>query len=206
MTISASEGDKEYNGKLYHTFPTAIIAEKSFYENGTDDGTKATDPDNAAYLFINATYGCVPTTYKILLREGDANFRLLRNTNYNVYATIKQIGSKGIYVVIEPVKLYNITVNWKPVEGLVIVSDREADFNKNVNVWSDYTAYSGILKVYKGDGFKTIVIYAKMMRGVMTRYILKNKISHPDDICSFSAEGFHFSPEHSSENNPVFVV
>ena len=41
MTISASEGDKEYNGKLYHTFPTAIIAEKSFYENGTDDGTKA---------------------------------------------------------------------------------------------------------------------------------------------------------------------
>ena len=61
-------------------------------------------------------------------------------------------------------------------------------------------------KVYKGDGFKTIVIYAKMMRGAMTRYILKNKISHPDDICSFSAEGFHFSPEHSSENNPVFVV
>ena len=153
MTISASEGDKEYNGKLYHTFPTAIIAEKSFYENGTDDGTKATDPDNAAYLFINATYGGVPTTYKILLREGDANFRLLRNTNYNVYATIKQIGSKGIYVVIEPVKLYNITVNWKPVEGLVIVSDREADFNKNVNVWSDYTAYSGILKVYKGDAY-----------------------------------------------------
>ena len=153
MTISASEGDKEYNGKLYHTFPTAIIAEKSFYENGTDDGTKATDPDNAAYLFINATYGGVPTTYKILLREGDANFRLLRNTNYNVYATIKQIGSKGIYVVIEPFKLYNITVNWKPVEGLVIVSDREADFNKNVNVWSDYTAYSGILKVYKGDAY-----------------------------------------------------
>ena len=123
-----------------------------------------------------------------------------------MYATIKQIGSKGIYVVIEPVKLYNIAVNWAPVEGLVIVSDREADFNKNVNVWSDYTAYSGILKVYKGDGFKTIVIYAKMMRGAMTRYILKNKISHPDDICSFSAEGFHFSPEHSSENNPVFVV
>ena len=157
MTISASEGDKEYNGKLYHTFPTAIIAEKSFYENGTDDGTKATDPDNAAYLFINATYGGVPTTYKILLREGDANFRLLRNTNYNVYATIKQIGSKGIYVVIEPVKLYNIAVNWEPVEGLVIVSDREADFNKNVNVWSDYTAYSGILKVYKGDAYHDVL-------------------------------------------------
>jgi len=158
FTISASEGDKVYNSKQYHSFPTAIIAEKSFYdENGTDDGTKATNPDNAAYLFINATYGGIPTTYKILLREGDANFRLLRNTNYNVYATIKQIGSKGIYVVIEPVKLYNIAVNWEPVEGLVIVSDREADFNKNVNVWSDYTAYSGILKVYKGDAYHDVL-------------------------------------------------
>lgn len=158
FTISASGGDKVYNSKQYHSFPTAIIAEKSFYdENGTDDGTKATNPDNAAYLFINATYGGIPTTYKILLREGDANFRLLRNTNYNVYATIKQIGSKGIYVVIEPVKLYNIAVNWEPVEGLVIVSDREADFNKNVNVWSDYTAYSGILKVYKGDAYHDVL-------------------------------------------------
>ena len=74
-----------------------------------------------------------------------------------MYATIKQIGSKGIYVVIEPVKLYNIAVNWAPVEGLVIVSDREADFNKNVNVWSDYTAYSGILKVYKGDAYHDVL-------------------------------------------------
>ena len=157
FTISASEGDKEYNGKQYHSFPTAIIAEKSFYKDGADDETKAADPDYAAYIFINATYGGIPTTYKILLREGDANFRLLRNTNYNVYATIKQIGSKGIYVVIEPVKLYNIAVNWEPVEGLVIVSDREADFNKNVNVWSDYTAYSGILKVYKGDAYHDVL-------------------------------------------------
>lgn len=156
-TISASGGDKVYNSKQYHTFPSAIISEKSFYENGLDDATKATDADYAAYLFINATYGGVPTTYKILLREGEANFRLLRNTNYNVYATITQIGSKGIYVIIEPVKLYNITVNWSPVEGLVIVSDREADFNKNINVWSDYTVYSGVLKVYKGDAYHDVL-------------------------------------------------
>ena len=151
--ISVTGGDKEYKSKKYHSFSPAIIAEKSFFKNGSDDEAKATDPEYATYLFINATYGGVPTSYKILLREGDANFRLLRNTNYNVYATITQIGSKGIYAVIEPARMYNITVNWKAVEGLVIVSDREADFNKNVNVWSDYTAYSGILKVYKGDAY-----------------------------------------------------
>lgn len=156
-TISATGGDKVYNSKQYHSFPTTIIPEKSFYKDGQDDEEMATNPDNATYLFINATYGGIPTTYKILLREGDANFRLLRNTNYNVYATIKQIGSKGIYVIIEPVKLYNITVNWSPVEGLVVISDREADFNKNVNVWSDYTVYSGILKVYKDDNYHDVL-------------------------------------------------
>ena len=156
-TISASNGDKLHNSKQYHSFTPAIISEKSFYQNGVDHPDQATNPDNAAYLFINATYGGVPTTYKIELREGDANFRLLRNTNYNVYATITQIGSKGIYVIIEPVKLYNITVNWSPVEGLVIVSDREADYTKDVNVWSDYTVYSGVLKVYKDNAYQDVL-------------------------------------------------
>ncbi len=61
-------------------------------------------------------------------------------------------------------------------------------------------------KVCKGDSFKTIVIYAKMMRGIMSRYILKNRITSPDEIVAFSAEGFHFSPMLSKAGNPVFIV
>lgn len=61
-------------------------------------------------------------------------------------------------------------------------------------------------KVTSGGRLKTIVVYAKMMRGAMTRYILQNRITAPDDILSFSAEGFRYSPAHSSENNPVFIV
>ena len=61
-------------------------------------------------------------------------------------------------------------------------------------------------KVYKGDSLKTIVIYAKMMRGAMTRYILKNRIEIPELIESFEAEGFRFSSRHSAPDNPVFVV
>lgn len=159
--ILSSGGDKVYNSKQYHSFSSAIIAEKSFREGDQDNADKATNPAYASYLFINATYGGVPTTYKVLLGEGEGegstNFRLLRNTNYNVYATITQIGGKGIYVIIEPVKMHNITINWSPVEGPVIISDREADFNKNVNIWSDYAAYSGILKVYKGDTYYDVL-------------------------------------------------
>lgn len=161
--ISATEGDIVHNSKQYHSFSSAIIAEKSFYKDGTKDETLATNEENAAYLFINATYGGVPTSYKILLREKDADFSLLRNTNYNVYATITQIGSKGIYVVIEPIKIHDITVNWSPVEGLVIVSDREADFGKDIDVWNDYTVYSGILKVYKGSYYDVLFKYGSLI-------------------------------------------
>ena len=61
-------------------------------------------------------------------------------------------------------------------------------------------------KVCKGSSLKTIVVYAKMMRGTMSRYVLKNRISSPDEIETFSAEGFCFSPIHSKKDNPVFVV
>ncbi len=61
-------------------------------------------------------------------------------------------------------------------------------------------------KVFKGSGLKTIVIYAKMMRGLMTRHVLKNRLTHPDEILSFASEGFHYSPAHSTPGNPVFVM
>lgn len=160
-TVESSTGETEHDGKKYHSFQSSgcIIPEK-YFEASSDYQNEA----NAAYLVITATFGGVPTTYKVLLRDKDADFRLLRNTNYNVYISVTGIGAKGIYVLIEPAKMYNITVNWKPVEGLVVVSDREADFNKNINVWADYSVYSGVLKVYKGDVYNDVLFkYGSLM-------------------------------------------
>ncbi len=62
-------------------------------------------------------------------------------------------------------------------------------------------------RVNKEGRLKTIVIYAKMMRGEMTRFILKNRISNPDELKHFeSVEGFSYSPEHSTAERPLFFV
>lgn len=45
-------------------------------------------------------------------------------------------------------------------------------------------------KVEKDGRLKTIVIYTKMCRGAMTRYILKNKITDADELKGFEYEGF----------------
>lgn len=61
-------------------------------------------------------------------------------------------------------------------------------------------------KVIKGDTLKTIVVYAKMMRGAMTRFILKNRLTAPDGLEAFSVEGFHYSARHSTPDHPLFIV
>lgn len=52
------------------------------------------------------------------------NHDLKRNNHYNIYATITGLGAMGIYADIVPMDLYEIPVTWKPIEGLVIVSDK----------------------------------------------------------------------------------
>ncbi|WP_454824304.1 peroxide stress protein YaaA, partial [Phocaeicola plebeius] len=41
----------------------------------------------------------------------------------------------------------------------------------------------------------TVVIYAKMCRGEMTRFILKNRIAHPEQLKEFEWEGFSYHGE-----------
>jgi len=60
-------------------------------------------------------------------------------------------------------------------------------------------------KTYKNGKLKTIVIYTKMARGEMTRYILKNRITDPEMIKAFTWEGFEFDEDRSTEDNPIFV-
>ena len=60
-------------------------------------------------------------------------------------------------------------------------------------------------KVWKNGKAETIVIYAKMARGQMTRYIVKNRITNPDALKDFTWEGFRYREDISSENNWIFL-
>ncbi|MFW6101797.1 MAG: peroxide stress protein YaaA [Bacteroidota bacterium] len=62
-----------------------------------------------------------------------------------------------------------------------------------------------VFKEQKGDQYKTIAVYAKKARGMMTRYIIQNRIDDPQEIKGFDWEGYLYSPEMSSENKWVFI-
>lgn len=60
-------------------------------------------------------------------------------------------------------------------------------------------------KVVKNGKAKTVVIYAKMARGKMTRHIIKNRITNPEELKSFSWEGYHYTEEESDQNHWCFL-
>ena len=61
-------------------------------------------------------------------------------------------------------------------------------------------------RVREGDRLKTIVVYTKMCRGEMTRYILKNRIAGPEALKAFGWEGFRFDPALSKGDDWVFTM
>ncbi len=56
----------------------------------------------------------------------------------------------------------------------------------------------------QGKGAKVISFFAKRARGLMARYILTNRIDHPDGLRQFAEEGYAFSPDASAPSRLVF--
>jgi cytoplasmic iron level regulating protein YaaA (DUF328/UPF0246 family) len=59
-------------------------------------------------------------------------------------------------------------------------------------------------KETKDGKTRVIAIFAKRARGMMTDFILRNRIEHAEDIKDFGAGGYQFSSQESTEYNWVF--
>ena len=69
----------------------------------------------------------------------------------------------------------------------------------------DSPIYSANFKQYRDGDFKTIAMYSKKARGLMTRFIVDNKIDSIDDIKSFNYDGYIFQEDMSSYKDFVFT-
>jgi cytoplasmic iron level regulating protein YaaA (DUF328/UPF0246 family) len=56
----------------------------------------------------------------------------------------------------------------------------------------------------KNGKYKVIAFYAKKARGMMSRYILENKISRLEDLQGFDYGGYRYNADLSSAKEPVF--
>jgi cytoplasmic iron level regulating protein YaaA (DUF328/UPF0246 family) len=87
---------------------------------------------------------------------------------------------------------------------LVVLASKEyyqaIDF-KNLKAKSIFIDF----KEERDGELKTIALLAKKARGLMSRYIVVNKIDQEDQLKSFTEGGYKFLANKSGENNFVFV-
>jgi len=60
-------------------------------------------------------------------------------------------------------------------------------------------------KEIKNDKARVVAVFAKRARGLMSDYILRNRIQSPEDIKKIKTAGYKYSQEQSNANNLVFT-
>lgn len=108
---------------------------------------------------------------------------------------------------------------WRDKQTQLLIDDIKADDGILLNVasmdvqpafhWKEVEEAVRIItpefKVWKNGEAKTIVIYAKMCRGQMSRFIIKNRITNPEELKAFTWEGFSYNESMSDTNHWVFL-
>lgn len=60
-------------------------------------------------------------------------------------------------------------------------------------------------KDQKNGTYKMISFFAKKARGLMSRFIIENDITNPEDLLAFESDGYTFNPHLSKPGKPVFT-
>lgn len=60
-------------------------------------------------------------------------------------------------------------------------------------------------KEHKDGQYQMVSFFAKRARGLMSRFIIQNRISDPEELKAFDSEGYYFNNQLSKEDNFVFT-
>lgn len=97
-------------------------------------------------------------------------------------------------------------LNKEMTEGEVIINLASSEYFKAVDQKVlKATMITPVFKELKNGEYKIVMTYAKNARGVMTRYIIKNALTNPEDIKLFNENNYSFDVNQSTETEWVFT-
>ena len=98
------------------------------------------------------------------------------------------------------------TLNDELVEGELFLNLASNEYFKAIDAKAlKVPVITPVFKEFKNGEYKTIAIFAKLARGLMTRYIIDTNAKTIDDIKGFNYEGYGFDANLSTENELVFT-
>lgn len=69
----------------------------------------------------------------------------------------------------------------------------------------DINIITPVFKDFKNGQYKFLSVYGKKARGLMTSYIIKNRIKDPEQMKLFDVDGYYYNDNLSNENEWVFT-
>ena len=64
---------------------------------------------------------------------------------------------------------------------------------------------SPVFKDFSNGQYKIVSFFAKKARGLMSAWILRNRLKRPEDLLAFDVDGYCYSAKDSSADTPVFL-
>lgn len=204
--MDVSENIAKLNADRFKTFKTpfttgnakqAIFAFKGDVYSGID--VESFTADDLAYAqkhlrILSGLYGCLRPLDLIQPYRLEMKTKLANSRGDNLYQfwgeRITENINKELVKQKEPVLVnlasneYFKSVKPKLLEGRLL----------NIN-----------FKETKGGKTRVVAIFAKRARGMMTDYILRNRIEEPEDIKKFTAGGYRYSKAHSDDKQWTFT-
>ncbi len=88
----------------------------------------------------------------------------------------------------------------------VLINLASNEYFKSINIKKlNYEVITPVFKDYKNGQFKIISFYAKKARGLMSRFIIQNRIEKTIDIKAFNLDNYRYNHELSKEKEWVFT-
>ena len=202
MSISSKIADLNYERNHNWSLPfTQANARQAVYAFSGDvyRGLDAYSIDDSKIDFlqnsvriISGLYGLIKPLDLIQPYRLEMGTKLAFDSNKNLYDYWRKKITEQLNLELDDKEpILNLASNeyYKAIDTKVIKSD----------------IYSANFKQLKNGEFKTIAIFSKKARGMMTRFIIDNNISDISDIKSFDYDGYMFNDNLSSEKNLIFT-
>ncbi|NAS11780.1 peroxide stress protein YaaA [Poritiphilus flavus] len=98
------------------------------------------------------------------------------------------------------------SLNEELEEGEIFLNLASAEYFKAVDPKKlKVPVITAVFKDFKNGQYKSIMTYAKLARGFMTRYVLDTGANTLEELKGFNYEGYGYSEEFSSEQELVFI-
>lgn len=96
----------------------------------------------------------------------------------------------------------------KNTESDILVNLASNEYSKSakINKMDKIKTITPIFKEFKNGKYKVVTVHAKRARGLMTTYIMKNKIEDIEGLKKFNEEGYIYREDLSNDSELVFTI